>query len=55
MGRWLIVPAVCAGYGATPLPSIYDALVYEKNITLAQKEVYRVQHLLEAMVEEIKP
>ena len=43
------------GYGATPLPSIYDALVYEKNATLAQNEVERVQHLLHHMAKMIKP
>lgn len=43
------------GYGATPLPSIYDALVYEKDTELAQKEVKRVQKLLHALADRIKP
>ncbi len=34
------------GYGATTLPSIYDALVFEKNTTLAEAEVERVSALL---------
>ncbi|THG94618.1 hypothetical protein EW026_g6888 [Hermanssonia centrifuga] len=38
-GKWL-------GYGATTLPSIYDALVFEKNTTLAEAEVERVSALL---------
>ncbi|GJE84351.1 Zn-dependent exopeptidase [Phanerochaete sordida] len=47
-GRWL-------GYGATPLPSIYDALVLEQNVTLAKHEVKRVEHLLHKMSSALKP
>ena len=43
------------GYGATPLPSIYDALVYEKNVTRAQEEVERVEHLLSKIAKTLKP
>ena len=43
------------GYGATPLPSMYDALVYEKNVTHVQEEVLRVQKLLNDLAHNIKP
>lgn len=47
---------VCVlGYGATPLPSIYDALVYDKNVTLSQEEVRRVQKLIDALTDTITP
>ncbi|GJE84359.1 Zn-dependent exopeptidase [Phanerochaete sordida] len=47
-GKWL-------GYGATPLPSIYDALVYEQDAGLAQHEVKRVAHLVHRMADALKP
>ena len=46
---------VCVGYGATPLPSLYDALIYDRNATAAQEQVYRVMHLLEGLADKIKP
>ena len=65
MARWVFGLFLCGckklingtyiGYGATPLPSIYDALVYEKNATLAQEEVHRVRHLLEDLADTIRP
>ncbi|EKM59306.1 uncharacterized protein PHACADRAFT_136862 [Phanerochaete carnosa HHB-10118-sp] len=51
----IIAPGKWLGYGATPLPSIYDALVNEKNVTRARHEVKRVQHLLHKMADTIEP
>lgn len=51
----VIAPGKWLGYGATPLPSIYDALVYEKNVTRAQEEVERVEHLLHKIARTLKP
>ncbi|GJE84350.1 Zn-dependent exopeptidase [Phanerochaete sordida] len=51
----IIAPGKWLGYGATPLPSIYDALVYEQNVTLAKHEVKRVEHLLHKMAKALKP
>ncbi|KAI0638367.1 Zn-dependent exopeptidase [Trametes polyzona] len=46
-GRWL-------GYGATTLPSITEALTFEKNATLAEQEARRVSELLDKLTETIK-
>ncbi|KAI0700560.1 hypothetical protein BC835DRAFT_1411911 [Cytidiella melzeri] len=47
-GKWL-------GYGATTLPSIYDALVYDKNATFAEEQVKRVAHVIEKLAVKITP
>ena len=44
-----------SGYGATTLPSIYDAIVYEKNATFVSSEVKRVNKLLKRLAKEIEP
>ncbi|KAI9056503.1 Zn-dependent exopeptidase [Trametes sanguinea] len=46
-GKWL-------GYGATTLPSVTEALTFEKNATLAEKEASRVAALLDKLAETIK-
>ncbi|KAI9000835.1 Zn-dependent exopeptidase [Trametes punicea] len=46
-GRWL-------GYGATTLPSITEALTFERNATLAEQEASRVAALLDKLTETIK-
>ncbi|OJT05323.1 Glutamate carboxypeptidase 2 [Trametes pubescens] len=46
-GRWL-------GYGATTLPSVTEALTFEKNATLAELEASRVSALLDKLTETIK-
>lgn len=43
-----------AGYGATTLPSITEALTFEKNATLAEQEAARVAALLDKLSETIK-
>ena len=43
------------GYGATTLPSIYDALVWDRNATEAQFEVARVSAVFEKLAENITP
>ncbi|KAF7792893.1 hypothetical protein EIP86_003994 [Pleurotus ostreatoroseus] len=45
-GKWL-------GYGATTLPSIYDAIVWDKNATAAQHEVGRVAEMLDKIAESL--
>ena len=42
------------GYGATTLPSITEALTFEKNVTLAELEAARVSALLDKLSETIK-
>ncbi|CDO73739.1 hypothetical protein BN946_scf185015.g67 [Trametes cinnabarina] len=46
-GKWL-------GYGATTLPSVTEALTFEKNATLAEQEASRVAALLDKLTETIK-
>ncbi|KAL5527160.1 hypothetical protein ACEPAG_5951 [Sanghuangporus baumii] len=46
-GKWL-------GYGATTFPGLTEALVYDKNATLAQEEAKRLQALIDALAEELK-
>ncbi|KAJ3551654.1 hypothetical protein NM688_g4581 [Phlebia brevispora] len=47
-GKWL-------GYGATTFPSIYDALVWDKNATAAQHQVDRVSKALDKLSDVLKP
>ena len=46
--------AMIAGYGATTLPSITEALTFERNATLAEQEAARVAALLDKLSETIK-
>ena len=43
-----------AGYGATTLPSVTEALTIEGNATLAEEEASRVVALLDKLTETIK-
>ncbi len=43
-----------AGYGATTLPSITEALTFDGNATLAELEASRVEALLDRLAEAIK-
>ncbi|PPQ77354.1 hypothetical protein CVT25_010936 [Psilocybe cyanescens] len=45
-GKWL-------GYGATTLPGLTEAITFEKNVTLAQSEADRLQHLIDNIAENI--
>lgn len=45
---------VFAGYGATTLPSITEALTFDGNATLAELEASRVGALLDKLTETIK-
>ena len=52
----LFIKSVSAvGYGATTFPGLTEALVYDKNATLAQEEAKRLQKLVDALVKELKP
>ena len=42
------------GYGATTLPGLTEAITIEKNSTLAQGEVTRLQVLIDNIVKTIK-
>jgi len=46
-GKWL-------GYGATTLPGLTEAIIFDKNSTLAQGEVTRLQVLIDNIVKTIK-
>ena len=43
-----------AGYGATTLPAVTEALTIEGNATLAEEEASRVVALLDKLTETIK-
>ena len=43
-----------AGYGATTLPAVTEALTIEGNATLAEEEASRVGALLDKLTETIK-
>lgn len=53
--EYLTICRLFVGYGANTLPSIYDVLVFDKNTTLAQKEVKRVAYVLEKLATTITP
>ncbi|KAH8113339.1 Zn-dependent exopeptidase [Phellopilus nigrolimitatus] len=46
-GKWL-------GYGATTFPGVTEALIYDKNATLAQAEAKRLEKLIDALVKRIE-
>jgi N-acetylated-alpha-linked acidic dipeptidase len=43
-----------AGYGATTLPALTEAITFEKNSTLAQYEADRLQSLVDKIVKKIE-
>ena len=43
-----------SGYGATTLPGLTEAITFEKNSTLAQDEVTRLQVLIDNIAKTIK-
>ena len=45
---------VFLGYGATTFPSLTEAITFERNSTLAQDEVTRLQVLIDSIVKTIK-
>jgi len=45
-GKWL-------GYGATPMPALAEAILFEKNSTLAQYEVGRLTELIDKLSNSI--
>ncbi|KAF4619807.1 hypothetical protein D9613_005167 [Agrocybe pediades] len=47
-GKWL-------GYGATTLPALTEAIVYEKNTTLVAHEARRLEKLLLTLADTIEP
>ena len=65
-GKWLGSYAFClfvylllncclfSGYGATTMPGLTEAITFEKNSTLAQDEVTRLQVLIDNIAKTIK-
>ena len=46
---------VLLGYGATTFPGLTEALVFDKNVTLAQEEADRLQSWIDALAKDLKP
>lgn len=42
------------GYGATTLPGLTEAIVFDKNATLAQFEASRLEDLIEKLVQKLE-
>lgn len=43
-----------AGYGATTLPALSEAVLYERNVTLAEYEVARLIDLIRKLAKDLK-
>ena len=43
------------GYGATTLPALTEAILYEQNATLVEYEVTRLTTLLTQLAQSIEP
>ena len=50
----MVLMGIFSGYGATTLPSITEALTFDKNATLAEAEASRVSAILDKLSETIK-
>lgn len=46
---------VLIGYGATTLPALSEAILYEQNATLVEHEVTRLSTLLTKLAHTIEP
>lgn len=46
---------VLIGYGATTLPALTEAILYERNATLVEHEITRLTTLLTKLAHTIKP
>ncbi|KAG9317371.1 hypothetical protein JVU11DRAFT_1570 [Chiua virens] len=50
-----VAPGKYLGYGATTLPGLTEAILYEQNATLVEYEITRLTSLLTKLADDIKP
>ncbi|KAI6135053.1 Zn-dependent exopeptidase [Pisolithus croceorrhizus] len=48
-----VAPGKYLGYGATTLPALYEAVIYDRNVTLAEHETARLTKLIEALAKQL--
>ncbi|KAI5999978.1 hypothetical protein EDD15DRAFT_2362509 [Pisolithus albus] len=49
-----VAPGKYLGYGATTFPALFEAVVYDRNATLAKHETARLTKLIKALAKQLK-
>jgi N-acetylated-alpha-linked acidic dipeptidase len=49
-----VAPGRYLGYGATPLPGVYEALVFEADVAVAEHEAERMAELMDRLAEKLR-